>query len=254
LVTSWYWLIFGTFGTVVLAAVLPVTMRRGLAQMQQASASPPSADITTGVMAVIITLMIVFFTVFFVLLPIAFVVFYRREDVALTCHHRDPVERWTERTPLPVLGATVAFFLGSVYALLLAATAPMLPVFGHYLTGFPAAGCLALLAGLDLYLAIALYRLKLSGWWIAIIVAPLRMCATALSYNRAALMQAYAKMGWSSAQLQILNSNPILRGRLFIGMGVIMMLGFFGYLLWIKRYFRAPVAPTPTEAFPAVAS
>src|SRR5579863_1262424 len=167
--------------------------------------------------------------------------------------HRDPVERWTDRTPLPVLGASIAFFTGSLYGLLLAVTSPMLPLFGHYLTGIPAAGCLVLMSGLDLYLAIALFRLRLSGWWIAIVVAPLRMSATALSYNRAGLMQAYAKLGWSDAQLQVLNSNPIFHSPIILGMGVIMMLGFFGYLLWLKRYFKTPVDPTPTEALPAPA-
>lgn len=253
LVTSWYWLIAGTLVTVVLTAVLPVVMRRALAQVQQNSANPPSADITTGVMAVFITLMIVFFTIFLVLLPIAFIVFYRRKDVELTCRHRDPVERWTDRSPLPVLGASLAFFVGSLYSLLLAATSPMLPLFGHYLTGLPAAGCLVLLAGLDLYLALALFRLQSSGWWIAVIAAPVRMSATAFSYNRAGLMQAYAKLGWSDAQLQMLNSNPIFRSRIFLGMGVIMMLAFLGYLLWLKRYFKTPVAPSQTEALPAQA-
>jgi hypothetical protein len=253
LVTSWYWLIVGTLITVVMTAVLPVAMRRAMAQVQQNSANAPSPDITTGVMAVIITLMIVFFTFFLVLLPIAFIVFYRRNDVVLTCRHRDPVERWTDRTPLPVLGASLAFFVGSLYTLLLAVTSPMLPLFGHYLTGIPAAGCLVLLAGLDLYLAIALFRLQLSGWWIAIIAAPLRMSATAFSYSRAGLMQAYAKLGWSDAQLQVLNSNPIFHSRIILGMGVIMMIGFFAYLLWLKRYFKTTVAPTPKEAFPAPA-
>jgi hypothetical protein len=204
-------------------------------------------------MAVMITLMIVFFTVFLVLLPIAFVVFYRRRDVELTCWHRDPVERWTDRTPLPVLGASLAFFVGSLYTLLIAATSPMLPLFGHYLTGIPAAGCLVLLASLDLYLAVALFRLQPSGWWIAVIAAPLRMSATAFSYNRTGLMQAYAKMGWSDAQLQMLNSNPIFHSRIFLGMGVMMMLGFFGYLLWLKRYFKTPSATTATESLPAQA-
>jgi hypothetical protein len=253
LVTSWYWLIIGTLATVVITAVLPVAMRRALAQAQQNSANAPSADITTGVMAVIITLMIVFFTFLLVLLPIAFIVFYRRSDVDLTCRHRDPVERWTDRTPLPVLGASLAFFTGSLYTLLLAVTSPMLPLFGHYLTGLPAAGCLVLLAGLDLYLAIALFRLRLYGWWIAIIAAPLRMSATAFSYSRAGLMQAYAKLGWSDAQLQMLNSNPIFHSRIILAMGVIFMLAFFGYLLWLKRYFKTPAAPSQTEALPAPA-
>lgn len=253
LVTSWYWLVTGTVATISLTAVLPVTMRTALAQAQGNSGGSSSPEITTGVMAVIITVMIVFFTFFLVLVPIAFLTFYSRHDVAETCRHRDPVERWTDRAPLPVLGASVAFFAGSLYDLLVGLTTPMFPFFGHYLTGIPAAGCLIALAALDLYLAIALFRLRWSGWWIAVLAAPVRMLAVALSYSRAGLMQAYSKMGLSDEQMNMLNSNPLLRSRVVLWWGVILMLAFFGYLLWLKRYFKTPNAPTPPVVVPAQA-
>jgi hypothetical protein len=253
LVTSWYWLILGTFGTVSLTVALPVTMRTALAQAQQNSAGGSSTEITTGVMAVIITVVIVFFAFFLVLVPIAFLIFYSRNDVAETCRHRDPVERWTDRAPLPVLAASVAFFTGSLYSLLVGLTAPIFPFFGHYLTGISATGCFVALAVLNLYLAIALFRLRSSAWWIAIIVAPLRMLAVAFSYSRAGLMQAYAKMGWSNEQINMLNSSPLFRSRAVLWFGAILMLIFFGYLLWLKRYFKTPNAPAPAVAFPAQA-
>jgi len=253
LVTAWYWLILGTLGTVVLTAVLPVTMRTALAQAQQNASNGPSPEVTTGVMAVIVTLMIVIFTFFLVLVPIAFIVFYGRQDVAETCRQRDPVERWTDRAPLPVLGASVAFFTGSLYSLMLGVTNPMFPFFGRYLTGIPAAGCLVAFAALDMYLAVAMFRLQSSAWWIAVIASPVRMLAVALSYNRAGLMQAYSKMGWSDAQMDMLNSSPIFRSRIILWWGVIFMLGFFGYLLWLKRYFKSP-APQPTETVPVQAA
>ena len=228
-------------------------MRSAMAQAQQNTANAPSPDMTTGVMAVIITLVIVFCAFFLVLVPIAFVVFYGRKDVELTCRHRDPVERWTDRAPLPVLGASVAFFSGSVYTLVIGLTTPMFPFFGHYLTGIPAAGCLVATAALDLYLAIALFRLRSSAWWIAIIAAPVRILSVALSYNRAGLMQAYSKMGWSDAQMQVLNSSPIFHSRIILWWGMIFMLVFFAYLLWLKRYFKTPVAPPQAEALPAQA-
>jgi len=250
LVTSWYWLIMGALVTVLLTAVLPVTVRGALAQVQKSSTDTPSADMSTGVMAVILTLIIVFLAFFLVLVPIAFVVFYSRKDVAETCRHRDPAERWTDRTPLPVLGASVALCTGAVYMLLTGMTTPMFPFFGRYLTGIPAAGCLVALAALDGYLAIALFRLQSSGWWIAILAAPVRMLSMVLTYARADLMQAYAKMGMSDAQLQMLNSSPMFRGHILLWWGLISMLLFFGYLLWLKRYFKPPVS-APAEVLPA---
>jgi hypothetical protein len=253
LVTSWYWLILGTLGTVSLTAVLPVTMRTALAQAQQNSAGTSSPEITTGVMAVIITIVIVFFAFFLILVPVAFLIFYSRNDVAETCRHRDPVERWTDRAPLPVLGASVAFFALSLRGLITGITAPMFPFFGRYLTGIPAAAVLVALAALDLYLAVALFRLRSSGWWIAIVATPVRMLAVAFSYSRAGLMQAYSKMGWSDEQMNILNSSPLFRSRVVLWWGVILMMMFFGYLLWLKRYFKAPRAATPLETLPSQA-
>jgi hypothetical protein len=253
LVTSWYWLILGTLGTVSLTAVLPVTMRTALAQAQQNSAGTSSPEITTGVMAVIITIVIVFFAFFLILVPVAFLIFYSRNDVAETCRHRDPVERWTDRAPLPVLGASVAFFALSLRGLITGITAPMFPFFGRYLTGIPAAAVLVALAALDLYLAVALFRLRSSGWWIAIVATPVRMLAVAFSYSRAGLMQAYSKMGWSDEQMNILNSSPLFRSRVVLWWGVILMMLFFGYLLWLKRYFKAPRAAAPVETLPSQA-
>jgi uncharacterized membrane protein len=187
------------------------------------------------------------------LVPIAFVIFYSRKDVAETCRRRDPVERWTDRTPLPVLGAGVVFFTGALYLLLTGMTMPMFPFFGRYLTGIAGSLCFIIMAAIDVYLAVALYRLQSSGWWIAVFATAIRLVSIALTYARADLMQAYSKMGMSDAQLQMLNSSPMLRGHVFLWWGLISMLAFFGYLLWLKRYFNAP-SSTHTAALPAQAT
>jgi hypothetical protein len=251
LVTSWYWLIMGVLVTVLITAVLPVGMRSALAQAQHNTPNAPSPELSTGVMAVILTFMIVFMAFFLVVVPIAFVVFYSRKDVAETCRRRDPVERWTDRTPLPVLGASVALFTGAVYLLLTGLTTPLFPFFGRYLTGVAGAACFVVLAALDLYLSIALFRLQSSGWWIAVVAAPIRLVSMALTYGRANLMEAYSKMGMSDAQLQMLGSSPIFRGSAILWWSLISTVVFFAYLLWLKRYFKAPAAPLPTQALPA---
>jgi hypothetical protein len=253
LVTAWYWMIMGALVTVLLTAVLPVITRGALAQMKQGGAISPSPEMSAGIMAVILTLIIVFMAFFLVLVPIAFVIFYSRRDVAETCRRRDPVERWTDRTPLPVLGASVVFFTGALYLLLTGMTMPMFPFFGRYLTGIAGSLCFIIMAAIDVYLAIALYRLQSSGWWIAVFATAIRLVSIALTYARADLMQAYSKMGMSDAQLQMLNSSPMLRGHVFLWWGLISMLAFFGYLLWLKRYFNPP-SSTHTEVLPAPAS
>jgi hypothetical protein len=242
LVTSWYWLMTGVLVTVLLTAVLPVTMRSVLAQTRQNNAGGPSPAMSTGIMAVILTLIIIFAMFFLVLVPIAFVVFYSRKDVAETVRRRDPIERWTDQTPLPVLGASVALFTGSIYMLLVALTTPLFPFFGRYLTGAPAAACFVVLAALDVYLAIALFRLQPFGWWIAVLATPVRLLSMILTYHRADLMQAYSRVGMSNEQLKMLNSSPMFRGHVILWWSLMSMVLFFGYLLWLKRYFQTPAS------------
>ena len=249
LVTSWYWLIMGALVTVLLTAVLPVTMRTVLAQMKQSGPDAPSPAASTAVMAVILTLLIIFMAFFLVLVPLAFVIFYGRKDVAETCRHRDPVERWTDRTPLPVLFASVVLFTGAVYLLLTGVTTPLFPFFGRYLTGVAGAGCFLAMAALDIYLAIAIFRLQAAAWWIAICTLAIRLFSMALTYARADMMKAYSKMGMSDAQLQMMNSSPMLRGHVLLWWSLLSMLFFFGYLLWLKRYFKTSSAPS--AALPA---
>jgi hypothetical protein len=248
LVTSWYWLIMGALVTVLITAVLPVMMKSVL-QTQQSLGKAQTPALSSTAMAIIITLVIIFFAFFLIVVPIAFVVFYGREDVALTCRDRDPIERWTDRTPLPVLGASVVFFVGALYMLVVAVTSPVFPFFGRYLTGLPAAACLLVLAAIDGYLAVASFRLRLAAWWLAIITLALRLLSMSLTYIKADLVQAYSQMGQSDADLRMLQSNPLLRGHFFLWWSLLSLLIFLGYLIWIKRYFNPPVVqPDALEA------
>ncbi|MGO9083860.1 MAG: PT domain-containing protein [Candidatus Sulfotelmatobacter sp.] len=252
LVVSWYWMILGVLITVLLTAALPVSMRTALQLQQNAPGAPPAA-VSTGVMAVILTIIIVFSAIVLVVVPIAFVVFYSREDVAATCRDRDPVEPWTDRTPLPVLGASLVFLVGALYLAATGLSTPVFPFFGRYLTGIPGVACFLLLAALDTYLAVALFRLKSVGWWIAVLTVPVRLFSMAYTYARGDLMQAYSKMGLSDAQLQMMQSSPLLRSHVILWWSLVSLVIFFGYLLWVKRYFKIPPAPSQVEAVPVQA-
>src|SRR5438270_2096941 len=246
LVTSWYWLITGVLITILLTAVLPVTMKSALAQINKSTPNAPSPEMSTGIMAVILTLIIIFAAFFLIVVPIAFVIFYGRKDVGETCRHRDPVERWTDRTPLPVLGASVILFIGALYLFMMGVTTPLFPFFGRYLTGPAGSAGFVLFAALDAYLAVGLFRLRSLAWWIAVCATPIRIFSVALTYAHADLMQAYSKMGFSDAQVQMIGSNPMLRGHVLLWWGLLSQMLFFGFLLWLKRYFK-PDAPAPAE-------
>ena len=252
LVLSWYWLVMGALFTILLTAMLPMTIRGALAQAQRNGPGGPSPELSTGIMAVIITFIIIFVAVFLVIVPIAFIIFYGRKDVAETVRRRDPVERWTDRTPLPVLGASLIFAFGALYLLLVGLTTPLFPFFGRYLTGITATLCFVLAAAFDAYISVALFRLQTAGWWTATLTLPIRLLSAALTYGRADMMRAYSKMGMSNEQLKLLNSNPMFRGHVVLWWGLMSMVLLFFYLLWLKRYFKT-AEPSPADAVPAPA-
>jgi hypothetical protein len=246
LVLSCYWLLSGALLTVLMTAVLPVMMRTFL-QIQR-NATPDSApEMTTGVMAVLLTVIIVFLAFFLIAVPIAFIVFFSRDDVAETVRHRDPVERWTDRTPLPVLGASVVFAVGALYLLLSGITVPLFPFFGRYLYGISGAACFLVFAALDAYLAVAFFHLKSMAWWIAVFALPVRLISMAITFTRADMVQAYSKMGMSEQQLRMLNSSPLSRNHVLLWWGLLSSVIIVGYILWLRRYFTHPTS-VPRES------
>jgi hypothetical protein len=245
LVTSWYWLILGSLITVLFTAILPVTFRSAMQQAERTSGAA-SPEFTTGFMAIFLTIIIVLAAFFLIIVPLVYVIFYGRNDVGETCRRRDPIERWTDRSPLPVLGAVVLNFVGALFSLMTAVTTPLFPFFGLYLTGLPGGACFLAIGALDMYLAFALFRRQRSAWWIAILTVPVRILSMILTYGRADLFQAYSKIGVSDQQLQMMSANPIFRGHVILWWSLISMFIYFGYLLWLKRYFREPELPEST--------
>jgi hypothetical protein len=87
------------------------------------------------------------------------------------CVHRDPVERWTDRRPLPVTAFVLWTGLGIVFGLLAIFTEPRFAFFGRYLTGGPAIALTLVHAFVDAFVVVALLRMRPIGWWIAVSVA-----------------------------------------------------------------------------------
>jgi hypothetical protein len=251
LVISCYWLVSGALGTVLMTAILPVFMRSFLQAQRNMGRSTPSPEMSTGVMAVILTIIIVFMAFFLIVVPIAFVVFYSRRDVAETCRHRDAIERWTDRTPLPVLGASVVLAVQGFYLLLTGLTMPVFPFFGKYLHGIAAVGCFLLVAGLDAYFAVGFFRLKSAAWWTAAVVVPIRLLSMTLTYARTNMMEAYSQSGMSEEQLRMINGSPLSNSHITLWWSLLTVVILYSYLLWLKRYFKAPVTEQQAQALPA---
>src|SRR6185437_15618371 len=235
LILSYIWLIGGSLVVVLLTAIMPVAIRTAMHQ-------GGSKEVSAGAMAVILTIGIAFAALFLIALPIAFLVFYSKQDVRETCRQRDPVERWTDRCPLPVLAMSLLFAFTAFYYLATGVAKPLFPFFGVYLTGMRGTIGFLLIAALEAYFARAFFKLKPTGWWVAVLTRGLLLTSAVVTATRTSLMDAYVKMGMSSRELQQLNSNPLAHSKAILFFGLSFSLIFFGYLLWLKKYFKNPNA------------
>lgn len=234
LVLSWGWLVMGVIAIGVVGFFLPASLAQAGPQGQ--TALPESAKI------VVMATAIGFMSVIMIVIPAIYVVFYSRRNVRLTCEHRDPVERWTDRCPLPVLALSLLFGIGAPMMLVTPLLyRPVMPVFGFFLTGWPAGLIFAVFALLWLWLAWALYKLNRVGWIVAIVAMVLFAASTIWTYATRDIFEMYQAMGYSPAQLEQMRQFMI-SGKPMMIVSVVTMAPWLGYMIFLGKYFRRPKA------------
>jgi hypothetical protein len=229
LIFSWSWLVIGVTSTAVMGFVLP--------QMMEAmnSAKPPGGPPPPTALLVWIPMLTIGFI--YLVLPTAWLLFYRRRHVKATCETYDPIVRWTDRAPLPVLAASLWLGLSGLMMLVMAtAFKGVLPAFGVFVTG-PLGSAIYVLYGVALgYSAWAIYRLDVRGWWIVMVSLCLWTVSAAVTYSRHDLSEVYSLMGYPEQQIQEMRKFTFVSGQGVVWTTVAVMLPMFGYLLYIRRF------------------
>src|SRR6185312_10267534 len=123
LIFSWSWLVMGIMTCAIMILILP----KVIANIK--SSAPADHPVPSEVVTTMAITMAFFFAVIFIAMPAVWTFFYSSRHVKATCDARDPVVRWTDACPLPVLGVSIW----------LAFSAPMLlmtPLAGRGVTQF----------------------------------------------------------------------------------------------------------------------
>jgi hypothetical protein len=238
LVLSWSWLVMGIAGMIYLAILLPqVTSAIDAAQ------PPGSKPIPPELKTAILVMQAIFSFVLYVILPGVLVLFYRSKHVKTTCEVRDPVVRWTDRCPLPVLAVSLWAAAGAVMMLVFPfCYNGILPFFGVLLSGITGSALCLVVALLWAYAARALYRLELGGWWIILLGMCLFGVSAFVTYSRHDLMEVYRLMGYPEAQIAQLRQFNMFQGPMLAWSTVVFVVPFVIYMLFIRRFFTRPAA------------
>jgi hypothetical protein len=238
LVLSWIWLISGVFGVIVMCFILP---RMTAAISATAGRGGPAADPGYGM--VIMGCVAVIMGLIYIVLPGVMVLFYRGPNVKATFESKDPSTPWTDRVPAPVLALTLLFGAGAVCALA-GTTYAVFPAFGYILTGLPAILTFLVLGAVSALLAWAVYQRRPAAWWGVLVWSVLGGVHSFFFFTHggAGLRRMYEAMGTSAVQLEQIEkmgiydlwSHPVVLALIVVG-----WLGWFGFLIWVKRFFTA---------------
>lgn len=231
LIVSWSWLL----GGVLSVGFYLVFARSFLA----GAASDPLAYFAMAVAGI-------FQVILFVVLPGAMVLFYRSPHVQATCAARDPLARWTDHCPLPVLASSLWLGLGA-FSLLAGSVLyrNAMPWFGMLLSGTPATLIMLICAAFGFYLAWGTFRREITAWWATLFGFTLFSISAVITFMRVDPMDFYRRLGYPEQQIEQIRNLGFFTGRVMAGWIVICFVLFVIYLIWIKKYFRQESSNTP---------
>jgi len=232
LIFAWSCLVVGVFLLVFMPFVMTKAMANLPADAKTGNPAMPPAAITGMIM-----FMMIFFGLFFVVVPAIWVFFYKSRHVKATCEARDPVPRWTDACPLPVLG----FCLWLMFSALMFLFMPLInhgvmPLFGMFLTGLPGTLLCLIFAAVWGCAAWWLYHLDVRGWWLILIALVVFTASSLVTYARHDILEMYQLLGYPQAQIDQIQKTGLMTGNHMFWLSFLSVLPFAGYLLFIKKY------------------
>lgn len=232
LIFSWSWLLVGIFTVAAMAFFLPT-------MMSAIEAQPGAAPMPEEAKMVMMVITFVMMGGLMVVLPAVWLFFYRSPHVKATCEARDPVRRWTDACPLPVLAVCLWLGFGAATTLLMpVGYGGVLPFFGEFLTGAAGTAGYLVLGAAWAWSAWALYRLKPAGWWLAVGTFCLMMVSHIMTYMRHDVMELYVLMGYSGKQLEEIGRISGIMGGYMVWMPAVFMVPFLAYMIYVKKFLR----------------
>jgi hypothetical protein len=232
-ICSWSWLITGTIAVAAMALMAPQ-----LAASIQAAQPAGHSQLSGGARTAMILVPVVMVTVLMVIIPLLWALFYSGRNVKATCEARDPVVRWTDRCPLPVLAMSVWLAFGAFSMLVMPAFHSAAPFFGLLLSRAVGTVFYLCLAAIWAYSAWRIYHLDTRGWWIIAIAMVLFALSNVITYSRHDIGEVYALMGYPPAQIAEIRRIGFMGGHTMAWSSLLFTVPFLGYLCYMRKFFK----------------
>lgn len=224
---SWIWLVTGVCNFVATLILLPLLLG------DVTSSYPPEFVPYIKLITVVII------GILYVLLPGAFIVFYRSPDVAATCRARDPRRQWSDDLPERLLTFAIVWALMAVSVLVMPAYGWVFPLFGIVLNG--TAGAILWLGVLIacLVLVWGSVRRELWAWWGSMALIGAAAASTVTTSIVVELNQIIEAMNLPSEQAAIVAGVAPPAPWVAVVFWLIMWGTFLLYVFTVRKYFPA---------------
>ncbi|MCP4545061.1 MAG: hypothetical protein GY835_01190 [bacterium] len=181
---------------------------------------------------------VVVFSVIGVLVPLAYLLFFRRAAVKATCERLNPQPDWSDRCPLPVLTLCKLLLLSAFSMMLLV---PLSSSQTTAVQGFPLPAALGLAAAFIL-LTVEVYRLRRWALWgaaLLVLVLQIFMLAGSMAMDMSAIYPPELVVGDAE---QLTSSGEMLK-TFNIVVTVLLSLLWLGYCFWLRKFFTTDNDP-----------
>jgi hypothetical protein len=226
---SWVWLLTGICSLILAWLLLPSVLG--------ALAGEGGFPVEVTLLVTVVTTAVL--GIVYVLLPGAFVLFFRSPDVAATCHARDPGRQWTDDLPQRLITLILVWALAAVSVLVMPAYRFVVPFFGVVLVGSAGAivwlviliGCVALVWGSA--------RREPWAWWGAMIGVFLAGVSTVLTSLKVETSEFLRAMDLPGDQADLLSAAMTPDRWLVVLFWLAAWGSFLAYLANLRRFFVA---------------
>ena len=228
LAISRIWLVTGVCTFLMTWLVLPGLLRGGGA----------AEGLPSEVLFVVIGVTLAIVSLIYVLLPGAFVLFYRSPDVMATCRARDPRPQFTDDCPPRVLTLSVVWGMAAISVVAMPAYDWAFPFFGRLLLG--AAGAVPWIAVLVACAALARgsCRRRPWAWWGAVAATAAAAVTTVVTSIRVSPEAMVRALPIADDQMQILASISWPGVWVISLVWIVVWASMFIYLFTMRSFFR----------------
>ena len=223
-VVSWGWLLCGVGAIAMLAFMFP-----------QLSESMPRNQ--PGAQAFAVGCMAITFGVFGIVVPLAFLLFYRSPHVKETVERLDPVPRWTDQHPVAILLFAAWMFFSAITVLLTTFMYRALPIGGFMLRGVPMFALLAGMATLMFWIGVGTLKRQRAAWWAAVALMLFGIAWFVLIGMKSDPSTMREAMGMPHDVQQEKIAAALYGSPFFYGFIAVMWTGYLAFLIYLRRYF-----------------